>query len=333
MLHVGTQLSAVAHHRGLVPLLVAVVLGMAVWAGVLPPGQGALQAQETRYTFLLGLQDKALRSSEGAQALEDRLIGRLNAAHLFDHRTRIDRKRGEVWVEVGTELSEEVLLTLLTGRGDAEFLPVARGGEVLGDLRGALPEGVELVYGRGARELDIYLYSADRATLEGWVSQLALSDYRMFVGPTGRGDVDAGFRSYLVARTAKVLGVSGLEAVQLHDGVFPNYHWVSAFWVDTERSEVEGRLAGRAGLQAMTGALTPGRMLLAVDGRVWATMSIQRNHEEGQLAIRVTSSSRQAQRDAARIIAAFLAGEVHPCDIVVVSKGDSAAAPIKSKEP
>lgn len=310
------------------PTVVGLVVGWALWLGAMPGlPLGESRAEGERQAFVLGLRDKALRTPDGARALEERLRARLSAAHLFDHRTRIDREHGEVWIEVASDMTPDALQTLLIARGEASFVPVGGGGELLADLRDSLPGGVELVYGRGPREVDLYLFSPDREPLERYVAQLALGEYRVVVGPTGRGDVEQGFRTYLIPSDGKTLGLNGLEAVQVHDGVFPNYHWVRAFWTDLDQIEVEGRLAGRAGLQTFTEGIAPGRMLLSVDGRVWASIGVHRPQEDGQLSIQVSAPTAQLQRDTARLIAAFLADDAHPCEIVVVATGARALPP------
>lgn len=286
---------------------------------VLQPQPAQAEKQLQRARWVLGLKDPDLRNKAGADALLQRLRARLLAARLTEFDLRIDAKRGELLLDVTSDLADADLRRLLLAPGEVALWPVASGVEIFAELRDLLPEDVELVYGRDHGRLDVHLISPSRASLARFVDQLTLADHHVIVAPERPEDPASPWRTWLVARAAKPLGIDGLGTAQLHAGVHPAYYSVQAWWGEPKlETPSPDQLAGTEGLRALTEAAAPGALLLVVDGEVEAVVRVVQPIEDGHLLVRASGVTPEAQRTSARLLAGWLAAAPHPCDVVIV---------------
>lgn len=300
------------------PSLVAVLL-VGVSVSLLAASVG-MADEVVHHEFLLGSKDEALRTEKGAEALAERLRARLRAAMLQSHKVAVDANRGEVRVEVFTEMSIEGVKAILVPRGQVTLLPTSLDVKEFEDVAELLPKGVQVgrqsVGGQGGT--DIFLFAKDEHLLKETVDKLSMWNYNILVGPVLKDDARvAGFRTWLIRQGEPGLGSAGLKAATIATGTHPNYHYVTIFWGDAPQKK--GALTGMTGLYSLTRARVGGHLLLVVDGALAHVVEVTRVAESGQINILLPPGRAEDQLAQARRTAGLLGSRPHPCEIVVIS--------------
>lgn len=283
--------------------------------------QAAAADEVKHHQFLLGLKDPALRTEQGARALAERLQARLRAARLQSHKVAVDARRGEVKVEVHTEVPIEEVKTILIAQGQVRLVPSALDVKELEGVKEILPKGLQVGRRNVGRQggSDVFLYGKDRQKLQEMVDKLSLWNYNILVGPVlgSQNAQIAGFRTWLIRQGEPGLGAAGLKAAAIANGTHPNYHYVTIFW--GEAPQKKGALSGVTGLHALTRAHVGGHLLLVVDGVLEHVVEVTRVAESGQINIILPPGRAEDQLSRARRIAGLLGGGQHPCEIVLIS--------------
>ncbi len=253
-------------------------------------------AQSHRCDYVLGIKDKSLRTTAGAKALSKRIHDRLLAARLPDHTLTVDGPRAEVKLTVVSDLPPALLRDLVLAPSHVELLHAHHDEPLLEGLQDLLPKGVTLGRGRVGQKSDIYLYGPNTKTLETFADSVALSDFRLVVGPLGA----AGARTWLVRRDEKGR-IGAADVVDIAAGAHPNYHYLTVWWQDRPASN-------------------PGdHLLLVVDGRVVTDLGVVPPSDEGRIILRMPADVARAQLQRARWLAGRLAAP-HDAEVVVVSE-------------
>lgn len=297
-------------------------LGAAV-ASAPTPAQ-AQQPTEHEYVFLLGLKEASLRTEPQAKAMAARLRERLIAARLPDHRIEVNARRAEVKVEVQTSLRRELVQSLLTARGEVRIVSVSPATEELSRLRANLPPQISLGWEQIGDRQEVFLQSEDRSALARFVESVSwvLPSHKIMVGPASPSGEAQGWRTWVLANDGLALGKEGLREVKLGDGLHPYYHYVTAWWGELTpaqaKAQPEGVLGGSGGLEAMTRESQGRRLVLLVDGHIVLALGEVPVSEKGSLMLKLPQGTPERQLSYGRQVAAMMAGDAHPCPVVVV---------------
>lgn len=314
----------------------ALVVGLGVFFGAL---SGA-SAEELEHHFLLGLKAPSMRTRVEATKLAERLRTRLQAARMPNFRVSVDKDRPEVRVKVHTELGRRFVQRILTARGEVLLVPVAPNKEELQELKSSLPPDVMLGFDPFGAEDGYYLLSDKRSKVEQVARGLSLAGFHIFVGAVPSGEVDEGYRTWLVADGASALTQEGLASIAITSGSHPNYYYLTANWSDQvaknagapaklankkhwgDAKDLFGssskRVGGASGLEIVSREAEGRRLLLLVDGHPVLALRRTSVTTEGQLTIPVLGKSAKDQFTVARQIAAMMSTAPHPCALAVI---------------